>query len=61
MAKIAMTITEAVNASGISRSSLYILIGTKKLPSVKVAGRRLIRVDDLDVFLLSNREVSNDE
>lgn len=37
-----MRILDAVDFSGLSRTSLYRLMNAKKLPSVMVAGRRLI-------------------
>lgn len=49
--KLAYRIDEAVAASGLSRSTLYALIGNGTLPSVRVAGRRLILKDDLVAFL----------
>jgi excisionase family DNA binding protein len=50
--KLAFRIDEAVAASGLSRSTLYNLIAAGTLPSVRVAGRRLILKADL-VKLLS--------
>lgn len=52
--KLAFRIDEAVAASGLSRSTLYALISAGTLPSVRVAGRRLILKNDL-VALLSGR------
>lgn len=49
--KLAYRIDEAVSASGLSRSTLYALIANGALPSVRVAGRRLILKDDLVAFL----------
>ena len=40
--KIAFTVAEAAQASGLSRSSLYLLMREGRLNSVKVAGRRLV-------------------
>jgi excisionase family DNA binding protein len=45
--KLAFRIDEAVVASGLSRSTLYNLIAAGTLPSVRVAGRRLILKADL--------------
>lgn len=49
--KIAYTVPEAVHASGISRSGLYVLMKGKELPVVKVGNRTLIRRVDLVQFL----------
>lgn len=47
---IALSIEQARNYTGLSRSSLYRLIGSGKLTSLKVSGRRLIRRDALDAL-----------
>lgn len=49
--KLAYSIREAVEVSGISRSSLFVLLKDKKLPHVKVGHRTLIRRVDLEQFL----------
>lgn len=49
--KLAYTIPEAVQASGISRASLYEHIKAKVLPIVKVGRRTLIRAEDLKSFI----------
>jgi excisionase family DNA binding protein len=56
--KLAFTIPEAVASAGISRSLLYLLLRDKKIRSFRVDGRRrrLIYVDDLRAWLLSERE-----
>lgn len=46
-AKLAYRISEAVVASGLSRSTLYQLIGSGRLKSVKIGGRRLISGESL--------------
>lgn len=51
MIKLALTIPEAVDASGISRSTLYTYIKAKQLPVVKIGQRTLIRFVDLSEFL----------
>jgi excisionase family DNA binding protein len=48
---LAYGIEDAVKASGLSRSTLYDLIGEGKLRSVKVAGRRLIPAEALRQLL----------
>lgn len=45
--KISVTVDEAVAASGLSRSTIYELIGDGSLESRRVAGRRLILVRSL--------------
>ena len=47
---IALTISDAVAYSRLSRSRLYRLIMSKELPSFLVGGRRMIRRDALDSF-----------
>jgi excisionase family DNA binding protein len=49
--KLAYTIPQAVDASGISRSTLYTYIKAKQLPVVKIGQRTLIRLVDLSEFL----------
>ncbi|WP_349320875.1 helix-turn-helix domain-containing protein [Asticcacaulis sp. MM231] len=49
--KLAYRIDEAVQVSGLGRTFLYEYIGSGKLPSIKVGGRRLILHDDLLAFL----------
>ena len=46
-AVLAYRIGDAAKVAGLSRSSLYVLIGEGKLRSVLVAGRRLIPADAL--------------
>jgi|SoiMethySBSTD1v2_1073268.scaffolds.fasta_scaffold1933987_1 excisionase family DNA binding protein len=51
--KIALRIPEAAAISGLSRSTLYKLLGTKQLTTVKVGRRRLILKEDLRALLRS--------
>jgi excisionase family DNA binding protein len=44
---LAYRVNDAAKVAGLSRSSLYVLIGEGKLRSVVVAGRRLIPADAL--------------
>jgi predicted DNA-binding transcriptional regulator AlpA len=53
MTKIAATITESVQISGLSRSAIYRAIKDKKLEKRKNGGRTLILVSDLERFLKS--------
>ncbi len=48
---LAYTVNDAVQVSGLSRSSIYELIAEKKLRSILVAGRRLIPADALRELL----------
>ena len=53
--KIALRIPEAAYISGLSRSTLYALMGEGKLRSVKVGGRRLILRTDLEAYFAQLR------
>ena len=44
---LAYRVNDAAKVAGLSRSSIYVLIGEGKLRSVLVAGRRLIPADAL--------------
>jgi excisionase family DNA binding protein len=44
---LALRVDDAAKAIGLSRSSIYMLIGEGSLRSVRVAGRRLIPTDAL--------------
>jgi hypothetical protein len=48
---LAYRVNDAIKVSGLSRSSIYKLIGDEKLRSVLVAGRRLIPADSLHALL----------
>ena len=48
---LAFNINEAARVSGLSRSSLYKLLAEGKLPSIKVAGRRLIKRSAIETLL----------
>jgi excisionase family DNA binding protein len=49
--RLALSINDAATASGLSRSTLYNLINQLKLRAIKIAGRRLILVEDLQAML----------
>ena len=55
--KIAMTVEEAADFTGIGRNTLRQLISWEAMPVVKVGRRVLIRTDDLDRFLAINRGI----
>ena len=49
--RLAYSITQAAEASNLSRSTLYAVMEEGRLHFVKIKGRRLILVDDLRSFL----------
>jgi excisionase family DNA binding protein len=53
---LALRINDAAAVVGVSRSTLYKLIGAKKLPTLKVAGRRLILVSALQALLAESHD-----
>jgi excisionase family DNA binding protein len=59
--KLAFSITEAAASAALSRSLIYELIRAGEIKSFRVRGRRrrLIYVDDLRAFLLSERAAAN--
>jgi excisionase family DNA binding protein len=56
--KLALRIKEAAAVSGLSRSTLYKLLGENKLRAVKVGGRRLILRESLLALLEVNSDSS---
>jgi excisionase family DNA binding protein len=58
----ALSVDAAVKRSGISRPTIYRAITSGDLPSVKSAGRRLIKPEDLDAWATAYRgyQVVND-
>lgn len=53
--KIALTIIEASEYTGIGRNTLRDLIRWDKLPAIRVGNKVVIKRDDLDRFLSENR------
>ncbi|GJD95217.1 helix-turn-helix domain-containing protein [Methylobacterium iners] len=51
--KLAYTITEAIHATGLGRTTIYALVAEKKLRTIKVGARTLIPADSLRGFLAS--------
>ena len=49
--RLLLTVTEAAEAVGIGRSTLYLLLASGAIPSVRIRGKRLIRVTDLHAFV----------
>ena len=52
--KIALTVKEAIAASGLGKTTLYELMRTGALARVKIGSRTLIRQDDLNRILHSD-------
>jgi excisionase family DNA binding protein len=48
--EIAFRVDDAVRVSGLSRSSLYLLMANGELPAIKAGGRRLILRADLEKY-----------
>ena len=53
--KLALTVNEASEYTGIGRNTLRDLIRWDKLPVIRVGNKAVIRRDDLDRFLFANR------
>lgn len=53
--KLALTVNEASEYTGIGRNTLRDLIRWDKLPVIRVGNKAVIRRDDLDRFLSVNR------
>lgn len=53
--KLALTVNEASDYTGIGRNTLRDLIRWDKLPVIRVGNKVVIRRDDLDRFLSENR------
>lgn len=51
LSPLAYSVAEAVQTSGIGRTTLYRLMGSRELPSVKIGSRTLIRRIDLEDLL----------
>ena len=59
ISRLALSTAEAAAAYGVSRAWLYPYVSSGQLPSIKLAGRRLIRVEALELFL-RDREQGRD-
>lgn len=53
--KLALTVNEASEYTGIGRNTIRDLIRWDKLPVIRVGNKAVIRRDDLDRFLSVNR------
>jgi excisionase family DNA binding protein len=51
--RLALRVNEASIVAGISRSTIYKLMASKKLRTTKVGGRRLVLREDLQKLLLA--------
>ena len=49
--RLALSIPEAAKVSGLSRATLYRLIQEKRLETVKIGSRRLVRPQAIDALL----------
>lgn len=58
MTQISATIRQAVDMSGLSRSSIYLAMKAGKLPAKKCGRRTLILVEDLKSYVLSLPQAS---
>lgn len=57
--QITVSVDEAVRRLGLSRMTIYRLIQTDQLRTLKVGRRRLIRVTELDRFIAAMERASN--
>lgn len=54
MHKQALSINEAAEYSGIGRNTLRMLVRWKKLSSIRIGNKIIIRTETLDKFLIAN-------
>jgi len=52
---LALSVSDAARAIGVSRATLYIMIAQRKLKSLKVGKRRLIETAEIERFLAAHR------
>jgi len=48
---LALSISQAASALSVSERQIYVLAARDGLPTIKIGGRRLVRVDDLREWL----------
>lgn len=53
--RIALSVSEAAAAAGISRAFIYRALSSAELPSSLLGRRRIIRVADLDAWIVERR------
>jgi excisionase family DNA binding protein len=58
--KIGYSVEEAVTAMGVGRTTVYELIGSGELESIKVGRRRVIPADSIRAYFDSRRAASHD-
>ena len=49
--QLAVSVMDAARRLGVGRSTVYSLISTGRLPSIKIGRRRLVRVEVIHAFL----------
>lgn len=54
---LAVSMAEAARRLGVSRTFLYEEVGRGRLPTIKLAKRRLVAVADLGNYLCAHREM----
>lgn len=54
--RLTLGIAEVARALGVGRSTVYELMASGELPSLKVAGRRLVRVADLETLIVAKAD-----
>ena len=54
VSKQALTINEAAEYSGIGRNTLRMLVRWKKLSSIRIGNKIIIRTETLEKFLVAN-------
>ena len=52
---LALSVSDAAHAIGVSRATLYILLAQRKLKSVKIGKRRLVERVEIERFLAAHR------
>lgn len=55
--KIAMTIEEASEYTGIGRNTLRLLVSERKIPVLQIGRKHIVRTDALDEFLKVNQGI----
>ncbi len=58
--RVAVSAAEAARLIGVSRAWIYLRIDDGTIPSVKIEGRRLIRIADLEELVLGSRDARDE-
>lgn len=53
-----ISVNDAITYLGIKRSGLYRLINDGAIPSVRIGGRRLLDIHDLDAYIDQQKKVA---